>query len=125
MTLFCFSLDHAPRQVKRIIVRSATETAVDKLKSGKFTLYKGEEIAETEFTLAAEDTCIVYINYANAVEATKAIASQADKIRMDITGVHRETKGRTGFKLDIFLDEITMEVPDSNTPGTSSNSTTT
>ena len=107
------------REVKRIVVRSAIDTSVDKLKEGKFTLYKGSETAEMDFLLESENVCAVHINFANANDATKAIAMETSKIRLDILSQYRETKLRTGFKLDIFVNELTLaEAP------TSGNSTT-
>ena len=107
------SFVNAPREVKRIVVRSATDTNVDKLKEGIFTFYKGNQTTELDFIFETEDTCAIHINLANANEATKAISSEADKLRLDIISLHRETKGRTGFKIDVFLNEITLTPPSS------------
>ena len=103
-----------PREVKRIIVRSATDTAVDKLKYGKFTLYKGADTAEIPFIFEYENIFAVRLNLFNANEATKLIAAATDKIRMDILGVWREVKARTGFKIDLFVNELTLDPPGSN-----------
>ena len=103
-----------PREVKRIIVRSATDTAVDKLKDGKFTLYKGADTAEIPFIFEYENIFAVRLNLFNANEATKLIAAATDKIRMDILGVWREVKARTGFKIDLFVNELTLDPPGSN-----------
>ena len=103
-----------PREVKRIIIRSADDTNVDKLKNGKFTLYKGEETAEIPFEFESENFCAVHLNLFNAIEATKTIAAATDKIRMDILSQHREVKARTGFKIDLFVNELTLDPPGSN-----------
>ena len=103
-----------PREVRRIIVRSADDTNVDKLKNGKFTLYKGEETAEIPFEFESENNCALHLNLFNAIEATKIIAAATDKIIMDILSQHREVKARTGFKIDLFVNELTLDPPGSN-----------
>ena len=92
-----------PQEVKRIIVRSAIDTAVDKLKEGKFTLFKGDETAEIDFKLDTESVCVLHIILANAIESIKAVAMETTKIRMDILDMHKDVKLRTGFKIDLFI----------------------
>ena len=50
----------------------------------------------------------------NAIEATKSIAVATDKIRMDILSLHRGVNTHTGFKIDLFVNELTLEPPGSN-----------
>ena len=100
-----------PREVKRIVIRTAIDTSVDKLKEGKFTLYKGNDVAEMDFLLESENVCAVHINLNNANEATKAVALETSKIRLDVKAVYRETKLRTGFKMDVFVNEMTLVAP--------------
>ena len=78
---------------------------------GKFTLYKGEETAEIEFEFENENVCAVHINLINAIEATKLIAAETDKVKMEIEEVYREVKGKTAFKIDLFVNELTLEPP--------------
>lgn len=100
------------REVKRIIVRSATDTTVDKLKEGKFTFYNAEaQTADISFLLAAENVCAVHINLSGASEAVKAISSATNKLRLDIITVFGGVKLRTGFKLDVFVEELTLTLP--------------
>ena len=111
-----------PQEVKRIIVRSAIDTAVDKLKEGKFTLYKAgdsNETAEINFKLETESVCALHINLANAIDTTKAVAMETSKIRMDILSAYGETKLRTGFKIDLFIKEPTL-IPPANSTNESS-----
>lgn len=105
----------APREIRRIVLRSATDTSVDKIEAGKLTFYNGDITSELEFRFEAEDVCILHFNLANANEATQAVAYNADKLRMDVTSVFRDVKGRTGFKMDVFLNEITLAPPTNST----------
>ena len=107
------------REVKRIIIRSASDSNVDKLKTGKFTFYKGEETSELPFEFETEATCALHINLNSATDPLHAISLETDKIRMDVSSFHGVTKSRTGFKIDVFLKELTLIPPPSN-----SNSTT-
>ena len=76
-------------------------------------MFPGKQTAEIPFELETEDTCIVHINLDGAVNATKTIVENTDKIRMDIISVHKMTEPvRTGFKIDVFVNELTpLEAP--------------
>merc|ERR1712227_252724 len=103
-----------PREVKRIIVRSVTDMVVHKLKDGKFTFYQGDKSAELSFTLETDRTCLVHINMAGVDADIKAIADKTDRLRMDVESVHKMTEPvRTAFKIDLFVNELKLEAPES------------
>jgi hypothetical protein len=121
------SFTGGPREVKRIIVRSAKDISVDKLKEAKFTLYKVEETAEIPFDLPTQDDCVVHINLAGANQTTKAVALETDKIRMDFISFHimNKAQDRAGFKIDVFIKDIVLpEYPVTEDPLAASNQTT-
>ena len=110
------------REVTRIIIRSASDDKVDKLKAGTFKFFKGQETADLPFEFTTEDTCAIHIILSRSTDPLHAISLETDKIRMNIDpGFHSVTKSRTGFKIDVFLKELTLvPPPDSNTNSTSS-----
>ncbi len=60
-----------PQNIQRIIVRSATDGTVDKLKAGKFTFYKGANEANIPFEFANANICAMMINIDAADQAIK------------------------------------------------------
>lgn len=105
MTYMEMTFKGGAKEVTRIIVRSATEASVDKLKTGTFTLYKGVDTAPLAFDLDTATKCALHINLAFADAQTKAIAALTDKVRFDINSMHSPVHGRTGFKIDLFVKE--------------------
>ena len=109
------------REVTRIIIRSASDDKVDKLKAGTFKFFKGQESADLPFEFTTENTFAIHIILSRSTDPLHAISLETDKIRMNIDpGFHSVTKSRTGFKIDVFLKELTLVPPPSNTNSTSS-----
>ena len=87
--------------------------------------YLGDKTEEIAFKFDTDDTSLVHINLAGAVQHTRDVAYNADKLRLDIISVQKPTDPiRTAFKIDIFVNEIKFELPtNSNSGGSGGNST--
>ena len=78
----------------------------------------GDKTEEIAFKFETDDTCLVHINLAGAVQHTRDVAYNADKLRMDIISVQKPTDPiRTAFKIDIFVNEIKFEMPTNSNSG--------
>ena len=80
--------------------------------------YLGDKTEEIAFKFDTDDTCLVHINLAGAVQHTRDVAYNADKLRLDIISVQKPTDPiRTAFKIDIFVNEIKFEMPTNSNSG--------
>ena len=59
------------QEVRRIIIRSAFDRHIDKLKSGKFTLYKDDKTAEIPFEFKNINDCVMMIYMEAGDQAVK------------------------------------------------------
>ena len=105
---YTFKATEGPREVSRLIIRSLPND-VDNIYSGSVILYRQNPEANFNRTInfPHPQDCVMAINFSDDsghfTADERDIIKNAFKIKINIDSTHTLTKGKRGYKADLFV----------------------
>ena len=105
---YTFKATEGPREVSRLILRSLSND-VDNIHSGSVILFRQNPDANFNRTISfpLPQDCVMAINFSDDsghfTADEKEIIKNTFKVKINIDSTHTLTKGKRGFKADLFV----------------------